>query len=286
MVLTNIYNAKILPPTSTNALPPPPSTQASHTLPNIHISLSPLPKSNTSSIGSCLLEIGQTKVLASIEGPHSLSQTPSGSGEAVDRNTYVDKGGLNVTIKYAPFAKRLQAGSSGRNSGNTTKMNEEERELAVRVSNALRPSILLQKLKKQVLSLSISILQDDGMIFSSLVISSSLALANAGVDLLDLVASCVVGVAESEGTDKSIITLAPTAVKSLESSLNADSYSTITLALLPNQNKTSAFEILGGATSVQGIVGGTEICRTAIASVHKLMREALVRKASKESDDL
>ena len=291
MVLTNIYNPKVLPPKPTSTTQP--STNTRHTLPTIHISLTPLKKSSTSSLGSCLLEIGQTKVLASIEGPHSLSQTPSGSGggEQIDRNTYVDKGGLNVTIKYAAFAKRVMAGGSssgGGSSHNTNmKMNEEERELAVRVSNAIRPSILLQKLKKQVLSLSLSILQDDGMIFSSLVIASSLALASAGVDLLDLVASCVVGVAETSSSNddnQSIVTLAPTAATSLQSSLTADSYSTITLSLLPNQNKTTSFEIVGGSTSVNGIVEGTEICRTAIASVHKLMREALIRKAEEEAN--
>lgn len=52
--------------------------------------------------------------------------------------------------------------------------------------------ILTESFPKLVLDIHCTVLECDGSVASALIIGASLALANAGIDMKDLVASCTV----------------------------------------------------------------------------------------------
>ena len=60
------------------------------------------------------------------------------------------------------------------------------------VQEAIRGVVMTESFPKLVLDIHCTVLECDGSVASALIIGTSLALANAGIDMKDLVASCTV----------------------------------------------------------------------------------------------
>ncbi len=177
MPLTNVFLPRCLPYESPVAVS---DVSVDPVLRPIHISCSPLP----GSLGSCLVEYGQTKVVCSVD--------VSASSSTEDRG-FSDKGGLSVYVKYANFARRRpRPGTAHTQQGSNSssgKMSEDEKNLALQIDTALRPALPLSILKKSVLTVSFLVLQDDDSVLSASVLASSVAIALAGIAIYDIVTS-------------------------------------------------------------------------------------------------
>jgi len=114
----------------------------------------------------------QTKIACGVYGPRQ-TKIPSFSG----------KGNLNCEIKFTPFSclKRRQ-----------TYRDAQEKELSQLVFEALAPSIRLDLLPKSTIDIYISVLENDGTAscFAAAVTCASVAVADAGIEMLDQVAAC------------------------------------------------------------------------------------------------
>lgn len=134
-------------------------------------------KAITTATGSAVVEQGGTRVLCAVYGPH------------VDaRVEFSERGRLNCEVRIAAFAR-----SSGRNAVvGDGRMPFDEVALAEEMHTALAPAIQLGAYPKCAWQLCAFVVQDDGCMLPSLIMCGSLALADASVRMLDVVAACTV----------------------------------------------------------------------------------------------
>ncbi|RIA92922.1 ribosomal protein S5 domain 2-type protein [Glomus cerebriforme] len=122
--------------------------------------------------GSAYIELRRTKIACGVYGPRQ-TKIPSFSG----------RGNLNCEIKFTPFSclKRRQPYRDA-----------QEKELSQLVYEALAPSIRLDLLPKSTIDIYISVLENDGMAscFAAAITCASVAVADAGIEMLDQVAAC------------------------------------------------------------------------------------------------
>jgi len=129
--------------------------------------------------GSSFIEIGNTKLLVSCYGPREIAR----------KDEYDFKiSNLNVEFRFASFSCFMQrkATLAQRDQG------PDEKNFSTVIEEGLKPSILLHKYPKSQIDLYILCLQNDldsRNIISASIMASSLALANASIELYDLVAS-------------------------------------------------------------------------------------------------
>lgn len=254
------------------------------------------------SAGSCLLEIGYTKILVSVHGPRSPSASSSSGGASTsssDKSASLlnhSQGSLQCHVRYAPtFGKQFTTSSlthprpldlskntqilQSMTASNSNNASNEEMELSVRLHDALISSIILQQFPKCVVDVHVMILQSDGSIFSSLVVASSLALADAAIECQDLVTACTVAVLEqpqsstSTSTSSSYSCIAdPTEQEILHAK------GVVTLAMLANSRQVTYWDVEGrlpSATVQNALDIGKQGCHT----IHKFMRDCLIRSA-------
>ena len=128
--------------------------------------------------GSAYVELNGTKVMCAVYGPKQLTQE------------FSEVGRLQVDVQLAAFARdqQLQHGYSvGDRSGAAavaTQMQQEQ------VREALQTVVCLDKIPKSVIEVNLFVLEDDGGATGAAISCSSLALADAGVEMVDLVAAC------------------------------------------------------------------------------------------------
>ena len=120
----------------------------------------------------CFIIGGEAKVQCAIYGP---------SAGSPDLRDYSDEGIFVCDFKYAPFAlaERRPAGQS-----------DDERDLSAAITEAIKPSILLEKYPKSAINAFIMVLQNSGGVLAAAISCVSMALAHAGVECRDLVAAC------------------------------------------------------------------------------------------------
>eukprot|EP00041_Stephanoeca_diplocostata_P000460 m.14865 g.14865 ORF g.14865 m.14865 type:complete len:270 (-) comp10548_c0_seq1:199-1008(-) len=124
--------------------------------------------------GSAYLERGNTKVIVSCFGPRDLLRT----------REYFAEGKLDCEFKFAPFASRRQRRGH--------MQDEEEKELSSVLSQTLSAAVRLDQYPKSLIDLSILVLEDDGSAFAAAVTCAAIALADAGIEMLDMVCACTV----------------------------------------------------------------------------------------------
>jgi exosome complex component RRP41 len=130
-----------------------------------------LPRAN----GSALVCLGKTMVVAAVYGPRSLfpkhRQVPN-------------KALLQTTYNMVPFSttERVRPGPSRRS-----------REICKVTREALEPAIFLEEFPKAVIDVYIDVLQADSGTRTAGINAASVALADAGIPMRDLVASVAAG---------------------------------------------------------------------------------------------
>ncbi|GIL81470.1 hypothetical protein Vretimale_1022 [Volvox reticuliferus] len=130
----------------------------------------------SSADGSAIFEMGNTKVLAAVFGPH-----------AVTKRADVREDGAVVVCEYAmaafSTAERRRRGKGDRRST----------ELSMVIRNTLEQTILTELMPRSQIDVYVQVLQADGGTRCAAINAAVLALAAAGVPLRDLVASCAAG---------------------------------------------------------------------------------------------
>ncbi|XP_039769494.1 exosome complex component MTR3 [Ornithorhynchus anatinus] len=132
--------------------------------------------------GSAYLEAGGTKVLCAVSGPRPAE------GEG---------GRLLCDFRRAPFCgpqrpRRPTPASAGAGAGasGASGASGEERELALALQEALEPAVRLTRYPRAQLELSALLLEDGGSALAAALTAAALALADAGVEMYDLVVGC------------------------------------------------------------------------------------------------
>lgn len=283
------------------------TSRTANSLRRVYMNRSILTKSN----GSAIIELGQTKVICSVRGPRSPASSSLGYSSAADgagANPVI----LRCEVRYAPhFGMRNETvvqsmittldSYGGGPSTTTASTSAEEVELSSRLRDAILPSINIRAFasssssssssSKSAVDVFVMILQADGNVLSTVISCASLALADAGIELFDLVSSCSVAVVvqrhhpdddddgdetitkEKQGTEKQkqIMCLAdPT-----ESEMLHGAEGVVTLAMMPNWKEVTFWEQNGRLLPTVS-TNAVELCRDGCMTMYRFMRQCLV----------
>ncbi|MGB9978291.1 exosome complex exonuclease Rrp41 [Methanobacterium sp.] len=128
--------------------------------------------------GSAYLEIGGNKILAAVYGPRELH---------VRRIMRPDMAVIRCRYNMAPFSvgERKRPGPDRRSV-----------EISKITADALRPAIFLEKFPRSTIDVFIEILEAEGGTRCAGITAASVALADAGIPMKDLVVSCAAGKAD------------------------------------------------------------------------------------------
>jgi exosome complex component MTR3 len=237
-----------------------------------------------SAAGSALVELGHTKVIAQMIGPVTASsdQVPSFIELSMEEGT------LHCEVKYSPntvfpTSTLLAASVSTMDHHSTNQLSSgkinswtiaRETDLSSRLSSALAAAVPLKQYPKCALILKITVLQDDGNVLAACITAASLALADAAVEMYDLVTCGSVAVRQGTGE------LALLADPDLAETQDADAV--VTLAVLPNWKEVTLWE-QSGSLSPDKVNQAMELCRDGCRTMHRFMREHLLQQAESES---
>ena len=144
-----------------------------------HRSISLHPGFISNANGSCYIEQGNTKVIATVHGPFASTMTKKSKYEA--GSDVMTTCLIETFYKNASFSKNTRT-----EPGPQTK---EELICSKLLHEAIYPIIQVHKYPKMKINVSIVVIEDDGSALAASVNAASLALANAGLQMYDFVAA-------------------------------------------------------------------------------------------------
>lgn len=130
--------------------------------------------------GSAYVEEGRTKIIAAVYGPR----------QGADRGQQAAEGLLQVDVQFAAFCAR-------------DARREENEKRAVLYTSILQTTlesvVLLERYIKTSFDVSIFVIEDDGSALTASLSAASLALADARIEMRDLIAGATVHLVGAEG---------------------------------------------------------------------------------------
>ncbi|XP_015280273.1 PREDICTED: exosome complex component MTR3 [Gekko japonicus] len=168
-------------------------------------------------------------------------------------------------FRRAPFSGR---GARGRPS-------DREPELSLALQEALEPAVRLARYPRAQVDVSALLLQDGGSALAAALCAAGLALADAGIELYDLVVACALCRAPSEGE----WLLQPSEPEERAAAAR------LTVALLPSLNQVSG--LLGSGEGgppdswAQAVRLGLDGCQR----LYPLLRQSLLRAVKRRTAD-
>ncbi|KAL8194866.1 UNVERIFIED_CONTAM: Exosome complex component MTR3 [Gekko kuhli] len=215
--------------------------------------------------GSAYVELdGGTKVLCAVAGPREAPGGGGGPG-GFGGSGGEPRGRLVCEFRRAPFSGR---GARGRPS-------DREPELSLALQEALEPAVRLARYPRAQVDVSALLLQDGGSALAAALCAAGLALADAGIELYDLVVACALCRAPSEGE----WLLQPSEPEERAAAAR------LTVALLPSLNQVSG--LLGGGEGgppdswAQAVRLGLDGCQR----LYPLLRQSLLRAVKRRTAD-
>jgi ribonuclease PH len=210
--------------------------------------------------GSAYIEVGNCKILCSVHGPRPDAASAP----------FSTTGRIACTVNFADFAGVAES-----------EIEREEAQVQMAVRPALECAVLLEKYPKSVLDVQLLVLEAAGDVEAPCITCGALALAHAGVEMLDLVAA--VAVARHPGSGKLEIDPAQPGWEIGGGSL--------LLASMPLRNEITQLSQVGGRGGGQdwavelfeeAMFLALEGCR----QLHTLMRAALVEASTAPGKDV
>ncbi len=197
--------------------------------------------------GSALVEYGATRVIAAVYGPR----------EAVPRHIALpDRAVLRCRYHMAPFSTAERK---------TPAPTRREVELSKVIREALEAVVLSELYPRTTIDIYMEVLQSDGGTRTAAITAASLALADAGVAMRDLVAGVAVGKVDG------VLVLDIDEIE--DNFAEAD----MPVAMAPGLGRVLLLQ-LNGVLSRDEFVRGLELARRGIEEIYRLQKEALRRK--------
>ncbi|KAK4524932.1 hypothetical protein GAYE_SCF07G2835 [Galdieria yellowstonensis] len=139
--------------------------------------------------GSGYVELGRTKVIAAVYGPRPPLRSSKGGVENAMKGRLTCEVVKSAYCSYSCESTRSQIGKG---------FSEEERLLSIRLVRAFEPILLLDKYPKCSIDIFVVLLEDDGSAFTAMTLATSLALADASIELVSIVASATVAISPKQ----------------------------------------------------------------------------------------
>ena len=216
-----------------------------------------------------------------------LSYGPRASSKLSSTPFSERRGAFLCDVRFAPFSS-----SGARRARRGNQATEDEKSLSLLLEQSLTVSIHLESFPKAVLEAYVTVLQEDGKgsIFPAAVCALSLALAQAGVMMYDLVVACsaltcegkaVLDPSEEEEEEWKEASEAGAAAAG-DDSASAAGCASVSLAYLPSLRQISSVTQSGSA-SVSEVTKLTHMCIAGCEQLAGLMKECLTEAAKKNA---
>ena len=194
--------------------------------------------------GSAEVSLGKTTAIASVHGPRALF--PRFLQES---NTGI----LRTRYNMAPFSvnDRKSPGPDRRST-----------EISKVIRLALAPAVLLEDFPKATIDGFVEIIQADGSTRVTGINALSLAMAAAGVPMVDLVASCSVG--KIEGT----------LILDLNGKEDNNSEADLAFAMMPNKEVITLLQ-MDGALNKEEVLKLLQVAKGACKQIYELQKKTL-----------
>lgn len=121
--------------------------------------------------GSAYIEMNNTKCICAVYGPREVTK----------REEFSMQGQLLCEVKYATFSCALRR---------KHQQDQEEKDASLMLKQALTPAVRLDKFPKARMDVYVTVLENDGSALAAALSAASVALADAGVEMYDLVVGC------------------------------------------------------------------------------------------------
>jgi exosome complex component RRP41 len=169
--------------------------------------------------GSPYLEIGGNKIMAAVYGPRELH---------IRRLMQPDRAVLRCRYNMAPFSvdDRKRPGPDRRSV-----------EISKITSEAIMPAVFLEKFPRSTIDVFIEILQAEGGTRCAGITAASVALADAGVPMRDMVVACAAGKSDGE------------VVLDLSEAEDKDGEADVPVAIIPSTGEVTLLQSDGTLTS-------------------------------------
>jgi len=194
--------------------------------------------------GSAYIEVGGTRIYAGVIGPREVHPK---------HLELPDRGIINCRYHMASFSvdERKPLG-----------MTRREIELSKVIREALETVVFLEEFPRMMVDIFVEVIQADGGTRTAGITAASLALADAGIPMADLIAATAVGKVEGQLV--------------LDINELEDKYgeADMPVAMAPNLNSIVLLQ-LNGRMSVDEIFRGLEMAQEAIKKIHKMQVDAL-----------
>lgn len=197
--------------------------------------------------GSAYIEQGKNKILAAVYGPREIHPK---------HQALPDRAALRCRYHMAPFSVQERKSPAP---------SRREQELSKVMREALEPSIFTEYYPRTAIDLFVEVLQADGGTRCAGITAASLALADAGIPMRDLVSACAAGKVEGR------------LVLDLDDLEDKSDGADMPLAYMPNYNAITLLQMDGMLTSEefdQVFNLALEGCK----QINQLQKEALRKK--------
>lgn len=194
--------------------------------------------------GSAYVEWGRTKIIVGVMGPR----------EAHPKHlAMADRCRIEASYRMATFSvgERKSPAPARR-----------EHELSKVIKEALEPAIFVELYPRATIDIFIEVIQADGSTRCAGISAASLALADAGIPMRDMVCSIAVGKVEGQ--------LVVDVMDEEDKQGDAD----MPVAMMPNKNLVTLIQ-MDGLLSHEEFVKGLELARNGCLEVHRRQKEAL-----------
>ncbi|KAI5592887.1 hypothetical protein BDE02_04G181900 [Populus trichocarpa] len=202
-----------------------------------------------SAAGSAYAEFGNTKVIVSVFGPR----------ESKKAMMYSDKGKLNCNVSYTTFATTVHGQGS------------DNKEFSTMLHKALEGAVMLETFPKTTVDVFALVLESGGSDLPVVISCASLALADAGIMMYDLVAGVSVSC-----LGRNLI---------IDPTLEEESFQdgSLMITCMPSHYEITQLTITG-EWSTANLNEAMQLCLDACSKLAKILRSCLKEAASASKD--
>lgn len=197
--------------------------------------------------GSAYIEFGKNKIVAAVYGPKEMHPK---------HMLLPDRAVLKCRYHMAPFSvdERKNPAPSRR-----------EIEISKVIREAIQPALILEDYPRTAIQIYVEVLQSDGGSRVAGITAASLALADAGINMRDLVVGCAVGKVDGK------------VVLDLNDTEDKEGSGDMPFAFMPNFNQVTLLQ-LDGLFTPEEFKQAIEMATGGARKVYALQRDALLRK--------
>ncbi|MCS4537401.1 MAG: exosome complex exonuclease Rrp41 [Thaumarchaeota archaeon] len=197
--------------------------------------------------GSAYIEFGKNKIIAAVYGPKEVHPK---------HMALPDRAVLRCRYHMSPFSTDTRKNPAP---------SRREIEISKVIREALEPAVLLYDYPRTAIDVFLEVLQSDGGSRCASIAASSVALADAGINMKDLVCACAAG------------KIADQVVLDLDDVEDKEGSGDMPLAMMPNFEQVTLFQ-LDGILSSQQFKQAFSFALDGCKRVYQLQKEALMKK--------